>query len=207
MGGEKNIAEKLYLRMVIICFQLREIREGYRKRLKKNSRWKNWIMQNMIVIQYLIKYMLGKKHAYNLHIVSNISDDLIDFIFEFKGLRNLYLAVPFRSIIAERNKEPEMMPRYYNSFCWFNLWEVKSAIQNHRYVESKLHWRLDVVMNEDDCKTRRGNAAELFSRIRYIAINILAKDKVFKVGVSRKMREAAMDRDYLASVFAESRVS
>lgn len=71
----------------------------------------------MIVIQYLIKYMLGKKHAYNLHIVSNISDDLIDFIFEFKGLRNLYLAVPFRSIIAERNKEPEMMPRYYNSFC------------------------------------------------------------------------------------------
>ncbi|EJZ2267126.1 ISAs1 family transposase [Escherichia albertii] len=62
-------------------------------------------------------------------------------------------------------------------------------------------------MNEDDCKTRRGNAAELFSRIRYIAINILAKDKVFKVGVSRKMREAAMDRDYLASVFAESRVS
>ncbi|WP_249940357.1 hypothetical protein, partial [Escherichia coli] len=23
-------------------------------------------------------------------------------------------------------------------------------------VENKLHWRLDVVMNEDDCKIRRG---------------------------------------------------
>jgi predicted transposase YbfD/YdcC len=28
-------------------------------------------------------------------------------------------------------------------------------------------------MNEDDCKIRRGNAAELFSGIRHIAINIL----------------------------------
>ncbi|WP_249939797.1 hypothetical protein, partial [Escherichia coli] len=26
---------------------------------------------------------------------------------------------------------------------------------------------LDVVMNEDDCKIRRGNAAELFSGIRH----------------------------------------
>ncbi|WP_249940355.1 hypothetical protein, partial [Escherichia coli] len=26
--------------------------------------------------------------------------------------------------------------------------------------------------NEDDCKIRRGNAAELFSGIRHIAINI-----------------------------------
>ncbi|MWC77500.1 hypothetical protein GQE83_24830, partial [Escherichia coli] len=34
-----------------------------------------------------------------------------------------------------------------------------------------------LVMNEDDCKIRRGNAAELFSGIRHIAINILTNDK------------------------------
>ncbi|MCU6365735.1 ISAs1 family transposase, partial [Escherichia coli] len=52
-----------------------------------------------------------------------------------------------------------------------------TAIRNHWHVENKLHWRLDVVMNEDDCKIRRGNAAELFSGIRHIAINILTNDK------------------------------
>ncbi|GAA6725875.1 hypothetical protein EHEC06059_04410 [Escherichia coli] len=57
-------------------------------------------------------------------------------------------------------------------------------------------------MNEDDCKIRRGNAAELFSGIRHIAINILTNDKVFKAGLRRKMRKAAMDRNYLASVLA-----
>ncbi|EPT5145640.1 ISAs1 family transposase, partial [Escherichia coli] len=51
-----------------------------------------------------------------------------------------------------------------------------------------------------DCKIRRGNAAELFSRMRYIAINIFTNDKVFKAGLRRKMRKAAMDRNYLASV-------
>ena len=59
-----------------------------------------------------------------------------------------------------------------------------------------------LVMNEDDCKIRRGNAAELFSGIRHIAINILTNDKVFKAGLRRKMRKAAMDRNYLASVLA-----
>uniref|UniRef100_UPI001560739F transposase n=1 Tax=Escherichia coli TaxID=562 RepID=UPI001560739F len=69
------------------------------------------------------------------------------------------------------------------------------------------NWRLDVVMNEDDCKIRRGNAAELFSGIRHIAINILTNDKVFKAGLRRKMRKAAMDRNYLASVLAGSGLS
>ncbi|CSS44350.1 receptor [Shigella sonnei] len=73
--------------------------------------------------------------------------------------------------------------------------------------EKSLHWRLDVVMNEDDCKIRRGNAAELFSGIRHIAINVLTNDKVFKAGLRRKMRKAAMDRNYLASVLAGSGLS
>ncbi|HFO5159711.1 TPA: ISAs1 family transposase, partial [Escherichia coli] len=57
-------------------------------------------------------------------------------------------------------------------------------------------------MNEDDCKIRRGNAAELCSGIRHIAINILTNDTVFKAGLRRKMRKAAMDRNHLASVLA-----
>ncbi|GAB0958870.1 ISAs1 family transposase [Escherichia coli] len=62
-------------------------------------------------------------------------------------------------------------------------------------------------MNEDDYKIRRRDAVELFPEIRHIAINILTKEKVFKAGLRRKMRKAAMDRDYLASVLAGSRLS
>ncbi len=142
-----------------------------------------------------------------LHIVCDVPDELIDFTFEWKGLKKLCVAVSFRSIIAEQKKEPEMTVRYYISSADLTAEKFATAIRNHWHVENKLHWRLDVVMNEDDCKIRRGNAAELFSGIRHIAINILTNDKVFKAGLRRKMRKAAMDRNYLASVLAESGLS
>ena len=109
------------------------------------------------------------------------------------------MAVSFRSTIAEQKKEPEMTVRYYISSADLTAEKFATAIRNHWHVENKLHWRLDVVMNEDDCKIRRGNAAELFSGIRHIAINILTNDKVFKAGLRCKMLKAAMDRNYLGS--------
>ncbi|HFO8520017.1 TPA: ISAs1 family transposase, partial [Escherichia coli] len=39
------------------------------------------------------------------------------------------------------------------------------------------------------------------------AINILMNDKVSRAGLRRKMRKAAMDRNYLTSVLAGSRFS
>lgn len=97
-----------------------------------------------------------------------------------------------------------MTIRYNISSADLTAEKFTTAIRNHWHVENKLHWRLDVVMNEDNCKIRRGNTAELFSGIRHIAINILTKYKVFKAGLRRKTRKAAMDRDYIASVLAGS---
>lgn len=57
-------------------------------------------------------------------------------------------------------------------------------------------------MKEDDCRIRRGNAAELFSGIRHIAVNILRQENMFRAGLRRKMRKAAMDDNYLATVLA-----
>lgn len=108
-----------------------------------------------------------------------------------KDWKKLCVAVSFRSIIAEEKKEPEMTVRYYISSADLTAEKFATAIRNHWHVENKLHWRLDVVMNEDDCKIRRGNAAELFSGIRHIAINILTNDKVFKAGLRRKMRKSS----------------
>ena len=142
-----------------------------------------------------------------LHIVCDVPDELIDFTFEWKGLKKLCVAVSFRSIIAEQKKELEMTVRYYISSADLTAEKFATAIRNHWHVENKLHRRLDVVMNEDDYKIRRGNAAELFSGIRHIAINILTNEKVFKAGLRRKMRKAAMDRNYLASVLAGSGLS
>ncbi|MCT4737214.1 ISAs1 family transposase [Raoultella ornithinolytica] len=148
----------------------------------------------------------GRKET-RLHVVSNIPDELIDHTFAWKDLRKIGMAVSFRSEINDGKKEPEMQVRYYISSADLSVEKFASAMRGHWAVENKLHWRLDVAMNEDHCRIRRGDAAELFSGIRHIAVNILSQNKEFKAGLRRKMRRAAMDRKYLASVLAGCGVS
>lgn len=82
----------------------------------------------------------------------------------------------------------------YISSAYLTAEKFAIAMRNHWHVENKLHWRLDVAMNEDDCKIRRGNAAELLSVIRHVPVNILTKNMEFKAVLKRKMKRAAMDR-------------
>ncbi len=52
-----------------------------------------------------------------------------------------------------------MTDRYYSISADLTAEKFATANRNHWYVENKLHWHLDVVMNKDDFKIRRGNAA------------------------------------------------
>ena len=100
-----------------------------------------------------------------------------------------------------------MSVRYYISSSDISAEKFSSAIRGHWAIENRLHWRLDVAMNEDNCRIRRGDAVELFSGIRHIVVNILSQNKSFNAGLRRKMRKAAMDREHLASVLAGCGVS
>lgn len=94
------------------------------------------------------------------------------------------MAVSFRSEKDRGMKEPEMLVRYYISSADLTAEKFSNAMRSHWDVENKLHWRLEVAMNEDDCIIRRGNVVELFSGIRHIAVNVLTENKEFKAGLS-----------------------
>ncbi|MGC6746561.1 ISAs1 family transposase [Escherichia coli] len=185
--------------------------KGNRGRLNKSLRGKKFPLKELNNPEHDSYAISEKSHGreeIRLHIVCDVPDELIDFTFEWKGLKKLCVAVSFRSIIAEQKKEPEMTVRYYISSADLTAEKFATAIRNHWHVENKLHRRLDVVMNEDDYKIRRGNAAELFFQgIRHIAINILTNEKVFKAGLRRKMRKSSHGQKLPASVLAGSGLS
>ena len=54
------------------------------------------------------------------------------------------------------------------------------AIRQHWGIENQLHWRLDVSMNEDQCRLRIGHGAENFSRLRRIALDKLRRWEIRK---------------------------
>ncbi len=62
---------------------------------------------------------------------------------------------------------------YISSLPGRNAAEMSRKIRLHWGVENRLHWCLDVQMNEDACRIRQGHAAENFSRLRRMALNQL----------------------------------
>ena len=85
-----------------------------------------------------------------------------------------------------------------------HLGELAEGIRNHWGVENKLHWVLDVGMNEDRCTSRKGSSAQTLSLLRKMALNLYRKHKGVSAGAQTKMMLASNDKNYLLEVLASS---
>jgi predicted transposase YbfD/YdcC len=75
------------------------------------------------------------------------------------------------------------------------------VVRSHWGIENSLHWRLDVVMNEDQDRTRLGNGPENLAILRHMAINVMQKDPT-KGSLRGKFKRAAWNDTYLTSLLA-----
>ena len=76
--------------------------------------------------------------------------------------------------------------RYYISSAELTAEKLAEDSREHWFIENKLYWKLDVAMNEDGCRIRRGNAPEMLTVYRHIAVNLLNNTTTFKAGLKRK---------------------
>jgi hypothetical protein len=76
-------------------------------------------------------------------------------------------------------------------------------VRGHWSIENRLHGCLDVTFGEDQRRIRRGHAAENFSRLARLALNLL-KTAPAPFAHARSVRArrllAAWDHDYLLSL-------
>jgi predicted transposase YbfD/YdcC len=71
------------------------------------------------------------------------------------------------------------------------------VVRSHWGVENRLHWRLDVVMNEDQDRSRLGNGPHNLAVLRHMALNVMQKDGE-KGSLRGKFKRAGWDEAYLA---------
>lgn len=69
--------------------------------------------------------------------------------------------------------------RYYISNHNYSNLKLPSYIRNHWGIENKLHWVLDVQMNEDDDKKIEKKSVRSFAILKRTAINIINTKKLF----------------------------
>ena len=75
------------------------------------------------------------------------------------------------------------------------------VVRQHWGIENSLHWRLDVVMNEDQDRTRMGHGPHNLAVLRHMAINAMQKEGS-KGSLRGKFKRAAWNEDYLFRLLA-----
>jgi predicted transposase YbfD/YdcC len=91
--------------------------------------------------------------------------------------------------------------RYYiTSLPGDDAAQMLAATRGHWGVENTVHWCLDMSFREDESRIRSGHAAENFSRLRRLTINLLKAETTEKVGLASKRLRCGWDHDYLLKV-------
>jgi predicted transposase YbfD/YdcC len=130
-----------------------------------------------------------------------VSDQAVTHLGEvayaWPGLASVAVVESTRAVIGS-GKPPASQRRYYiSSIEQPTAQRLGEAIRGHWGIENSLHWQLDVSFGEDLRRVRKDHAAENFSRLCRIALNLLKSEKTAKIGVKGKRLKAGWDEPYL----------
>jgi len=128
--------------------------------------------------------------------------DNFQFIAANNQWRKLTSIIKIESTREFKNSDKplEKAIRYYISSLNDKPQEFQTKIRSHWAIENKLHWTLDVAFSEDTSRKRAGNAAQNYSTILKIALNLLKNETSKKASIKTKRLEAAWNQDYLIKI-------
>jgi len=130
--------------------------------------------------------------------------DLVESIPKHGDWANLKSIVMIESERTVNGKTSSERRRYISSKKNFPAAKALHAARSHWGIENELHWVLDVVFREDDCRVRAGYAAQNFSVIRQLSLNLLKSVPNAKGGIKSRRLRCALDHDFLLQVVTSS---
>ncbi|MDP2881134.1 MAG: ISAs1 family transposase [Azonexus sp.] len=93
----------------------------------------------------------------------------------------------------------ETEKRYVISSLPADSRRILHAVRSHWAIENGLHWCLDVTFGEDASPIRLRNAAQNFSFLRRLALNLFRADKSRSISLPRKLKTAAYNPAHLVT--------
>jgi predicted transposase YbfD/YdcC len=116
---------------------------------------------------------------------------------QWPGLAAIGKVVRVRETPAKTTTETA----YYLLSTPLSAERLNEVVRSHWGVENRLHWRLDVVMNEDQDRNRLGNGPENLAVLRHMAMNVMQNDAT-KGSLRGKLKRAGWDDAYLTRLLA-----
>jgi predicted transposase YbfD/YdcC len=116
----------------------------------------------------------------------------------WKGLKGVVKIASTRYIKSTGKEESET--RLYITGSEACAEVIGKGIRSHRGIENKLHWQLDVSFSEDQSRKRDGYAAQNFSLLNRIALNLIKNEQSRKRSVKGKRLDAGWNNGYLLKI-------
>ncbi len=117
---------------------------------------------------------------------------------KWPGLKALVVVDSTREIGDKIERET----RFYITSLLLLAIQMGPIVRSHWAVENSLHWVMDMVFRDDECRVRTEHAPANFTTIKHIATNLLRRDSS-KHSLRARRKVAAWDDDFLASLISK----
>jgi predicted transposase YbfD/YdcC len=188
MGCQRAIAEKIVDKKADYILAVKENQGHLLEEIKDSFQ-----MLAADAVAEEIDYGHGRVEQRRCSVIADLS--LIEKAAEWASLQALVRIEAERYHKATGKTETEI--RYYITSLAPDAARLNRCIRLHWGIENKLHWVLDVGFGEDLDRKRAGYAAQNFSVLNRIALNLLKQDKTSKRGIHGNRLNAGWDNDYL----------
>jgi predicted transposase YbfD/YdcC len=122
---------------------------------------------------------------------------------DWPGLKGVVMVESIREIPGsspETDKIERETRFYITSLVWL-AHQMGPVIRSHWAIENSLHWVMDMLFRDDECRIRTDHAPANFTTLKHIAHNLIRRAPG-KDSLRLKRKVAAWDDDFLASLIA-----
>ncbi len=99
----------------------------------------------------------------------------------------------------EIDGEIEQQTRFYITSPRLRAAQLSLIVRSHWAIENNLHWVMDMIFRDDECRVRTDPAPANFTTIKHMAINLL-RNAPGKDSLRLRRKIAAWDDDFLTSI-------
>jgi predicted transposase YbfD/YdcC len=116
---------------------------------------------------------------------------------DWPGLKGVVMIESIREI----NDKIERETRFYVTSLVLLADQLGPIIRSHWAVENSLHWVMDMIFRDDECRVRTDHAPANFTTLKHMATNLLRRVPS-KDSLRARRKVAAWDDDFLATLIA-----
>jgi len=119
------------------------------------------------------------------------------------GLRGVVMVESTRQIpgASPETDRIEQETRFYITSLVLLAEQIGPIVRSHWAVENSLHWVMDMIFRDDECRVRTNHAPANFTTIKHMAHNLIRKAPG-KDSLRLRRKVAAWDDNFLASLIA-----